>query len=384
VASLGVDSGELAFFATAAKGTEPALRDELRELRFRGVRADRGGVHFRGALAEGFRACLELRCAVRVLVELGRFLAPSGDALYEGVRAIDWSAYLSPRHTLAVRAACRSSALTHTQFIAQRTKDGIVDPLRERFGARPSVSLDDPDVVVFVHLVKDEATVYLDLGGASLHRRGYRATALDAPLKETLAAAILRLSGWDRESPLADPMCGSGTLAIEGFLWSRRVAPGLDVDGFGFQRWALYDEGLARRWSELCEAAAARVVAVGPPIFARDVDERAIAVTRDNARQAGARLALACRSVAELGPLAPPGYVVTNPPYGERLDHAPDLYEAMGRSFRRLDGHVISVLAGGPAMARAIGLRPDRAHTLFNGDLECRLLTYDLRGQGAR
>jgi putative N6-adenine-specific DNA methylase len=380
VATLGDDAGELAFFATAAKGTEPALRDELRELGFRGVRAARGGVHFRGALGEGFRACLELRCAVRVLAELGRFAAPSGDALYEGVRAIDWSAYLSPRHTLAVRAVCRSSALTHSQFIAQRTKDGIVDPLRDHFGARPSVSLDDPDVVVFVHLVKDEATVYLDLGGASLHRRGYRANALDAPLKETLAAAILRLSGWDRESPFADPMCGSGTLAIEACLWSRRVAPGLDIERFGFQRWALFDDGLAAVWSDLRQAASARVVSAGPPIFASDLDERAVVVTRDNARQAGARLVLARRDVADFRPLAPPGFVVTNPPYGERLGAAHDLYAALGRTIRRLDGHVVTVLAGGPAMARAIELRPDRAHALFNGDLECRLLTYDRRG----
>lgn len=379
--TLGDD--ELAFFATAAKGTEPALRDELRELRFRNVRADRGGVHFRGRLDEGFRACLELRCAMRVLVELGRFAAPSGDALYEGMRAIDWSAYLSPRHTLAVRAACRSSALTHTQFIVQRTKDGIVDPLRERFGARPSVCLDDPDVAVFVHLVKDEATVYLDLGGASLHRRGYRANALDAPLKETLAAAILRLSGWDRDSALVDPMCGSGTLAIEAWLWSRRVAPGLGVSGFGFQRWALFDEGLAARWSELLDAASTRVLAAGPPVFASDLDERAVVVARDNARQAGARLVLARRDVADLRPLTPPGYLVTNPPYGERLEPAYDLYAALGRTIRRLDGHVAAVLVGGPAMARAIDLRPDRAHALFNGDLECRLLVYDRRdGRG--
>ncbi len=137
---------ETILFATAARGTEGAVRDELRDLGFRGVRADRGGVHFGRSLDEGFRACIELRTALRVLHRLASFEAPTGEALYEGVAAVDWSRWLTPRHTLAVRAACRSSRLTHSQFVAQKTKDAIVDQIRERLGARPSVDLDDPDV----------------------------------------------------------------------------------------------------------------------------------------------------------------------------------------------------------------------------------------------
>src|SRR5689334_19547762 len=185
-------------FATAARGTEGALRDELKELGFRGVRADRGGVHFDGGLEEGARACLWLRTALRVLYRLSAFAAPDGGALYQGVRAIDWTPTLTPRHTLAIRAVCRDSQLTHSQFIAQKAKDAIVDQIRDRTGSRPSVDLDDPDVMLFVHVVKDWATVYLDVSGESLHRRGYRTSRLEAPLKENLAAAILRLSGWDR------------------------------------------------------------------------------------------------------------------------------------------------------------------------------------------
>src|SRR4051812_25536897 len=170
-------------FATAARGTEGALRDELRELGFQGVRADRGGVHFAGELAEGARACLELRTALRVLWRLDTFAAPSGEALYQGIAELDWAPYLSPQHTLAVRAVCRDSALTHSQFIAQKTKDAVVDQLRARWGARPSVDLGDPDLALFVHLVRDQASVYLDLAGESLHRRGYRTRAGEAPLK---------------------------------------------------------------------------------------------------------------------------------------------------------------------------------------------------------
>lgn len=372
-------SSDRAFFATAAKGTEPPLRDELRELGFIKVRADRGGVHFRGSLVDGMRACLELRCAQRVLVEVARFESPSEDALYDGVRALDWSAVLTPRHTLAVRAACKSSVLTHTQYIAQHTKDAIVDGFRDRDGARPSVDVGDPDVLIFVHLVRDEATVYLDLGGASLHRRGYRAIAREAPLKETLAAAILRLSGYDRESPFLDPMCGSGTLAIEAALWARRVAPGLALGRLGFERWALFDAGLARGYDQLRERVASRALTSGPPIYASDVDRDALRVAEQNARKAGVNISLERRDVADLTTLRPPGFIVTNPPYGERLQGSPELYASMGRAFRRMRGSVVSVLAGAPSIAHGIDLRPAQAHVLFNGDIECRLLRYEIR-----
>jgi putative N6-adenine-specific DNA methylase len=368
----------LDFFATAAKGTEPALRDELRELRFRGVRADRGGVHFHGPLDEGFRACLELRIASRVLWELASFDAPGGEALYEGVRAIDWTGVLSPRRTLAVRASCRSSALTHTQFIAQRTKDAVVDQLRERQGARPSVDLEDPDVTLSVHLVKDRATVYLDLAGEPLHRRGYRGAAGEAPLKESLAAAILRLGGWDRARPLVDPMCGSGTIAIEAALWARDVAPGLGRRRFGFERWASHDAGAIRRMDELRGLARARARRDGPRIVASDVDPRAIAATRENARAAGVALEILLRDVRALGPTSPPGHVVTNPPYGERLPAERALLRDMSATFLRLHGHRVTVLAGSPALLRAIPRRPEKELAVFNGAIECRLVSYEI------
>ncbi|HEX3344142.1 MAG TPA: THUMP domain-containing protein, partial [Polyangiaceae bacterium] len=245
------------FFATAAKGTEPALRDELRELRLRGVRADRGGVHFEGQLVDAARACLWSRVAVRILVEVAVFAAPDGEALYEGARAVPWATWMTPRTTLAVRATCRSSRLTHSQFVAQKTKDAVVDALRDRFGERPSVDRDDPDALLAVHLARDEATLYLDVGGSSLHERGWRAKAGAAPLRETLAAAVLRLSGWDRERPLVDPMCGAGTIAIEAAAWSRRVAPGLARARFGLERWASHDDAERRAMVALREEARA-------------------------------------------------------------------------------------------------------------------------------
>jgi putative N6-adenine-specific DNA methylase len=367
-------------FATAARGTEGAVRDELRELGFRGVRADRGGVHFGRVLDEGFRACVELRTAIRVLYRLASFDAPSGDALYEGVSAVDWTPFFTPRHTLAVRCHLRDSALAHAQFVAQRTKDAVVDQLRARLGERPSVDLDDPDVTLFVHLVRDRATVYVDLSGGSLHKRGYRerTAAGEAPLKESLAAAILRLSGWDRERPLVDPMCGSGTIPIEAALWARRIAPGLTRERFGFERWACHDAAAGKRAAEIRERARAKILPSGPPIQGCDVSLDALAGARDAARAAGVQVSFRRASVRDLAPGGPPGVVITNPPYGERLEAGEDLYRDMSRAFARLSGWRVAVLAGTPAIARAIRLRPSTSLALWNGDLECRLLSYDV------
>jgi putative N6-adenine-specific DNA methylase len=372
------DLGQL--FATAARGCEPALRDELRELRFRGVRADRGGVHFAGDLAEAARACLWSRIAVRVLVRIAEIEAPDGGALYDGIRSIDWSPWISPRHTLAIGATSRGSALTHTQFVAQRAKDGIVDQLRDRTGARPSVDLADPDVRIFLHLVRDRATVYLDASGESLHRRGWRTRIGEAPLKETLAATIVRLSGWDRRTPFVDPMCGSGTIAIEADQAAREIAPGLQIGRFGVERWPTHDEAAARRLAAMRTEAEARIRPDGPVIVARDVDPAILEVARANARGAGAKLVIEEGSVADLRPSDGPGAFATNPPYGERLAGDERLYRTLGEAIARRPNQTAAVLAGAPsikhALDRVLGRRRQQATALWNGPLECRLLVY--------
>ncbi len=384
-------SSFFAFFATAAKGTEPALRDELRELRLRHVRADRGGVHFEGDLSDAARACLWSRVALRVLLEVAAFDARDEAALYDGARAVDWSDWMTPRTTLAVRANCRSSRLTHTQFIAQKTKDAVVDRLRDRFGARPDVDRSDPDVLLSIHLARDRATLYLDVGGASLHERGWRGRAGAAPLRETLAAAVLRLSGWDREKTLLDPMCGAGTIAIEAAAWARRMAPGLARPRFGFERWASHDEAMRGRMRE--RRAAARAAGLGaedaPLVVASDADERAVEIARDNAKSAGVGIVVEQRDVRDVQPLEPPGFVVTNPPYGERIAGGSSLYADLARSLRRMRGSQIAILAGTPTgrlpggtgrpmtIAAAMGRDPDRWWALYNGAIECRLLLYE-------
>jgi 23S rRNA G2445 N2-methylase RlmL len=366
------------FFATAAKGTEPALRDELRELRLPRVRADRGGVHFEGDMSHAVRACLGSRVAARVLLEVAVFDAPDAEALYAGVRAVDWTAWLTARTSLAVRATCRSSALTHSQFVAQKTKDAVVDALRDRLGARPSVDRDDPDAGIAVHLARDRATVYLDVGGRSLHERGWRASAGEAPLRENLAAAVLRLSGWDRERPLVDPMCGAGTIAIEAACWSRAIAPGLAHARLGLERWASHDDAERRLLAELRAEARAAARRDGPPIFARDVDPRVLELAERNARAAGVDVTIERRDARQLAPLSPPGFVVTNPPYGERLDGGDALYAGLAKACLAMRGHVVALLAGTPSIGRAMRRDPDRWWALYNGPIECRLLVYTI------
>lgn len=364
------------------------MRDELRRLRFRGVRADRGGVHFDGSLYDGIRACLLSQTSMRVLMWLGAFEARTGDELYEGVRSIDWTTHLSPRTTLAVRASVRSSRMTHSQFIGQKTKDAIVDAIRDARGSRPDVDRDDPDAVVSVHLAKDVATVYLDVSGNPLFTRGYRLLNTGAPLKETLAASLLYLSGWASErGPLLDPMCGSGTIVIEAALLAGSRAPGiLTPRVFGFERWASFGPE-PRKWTaelraELQEKSA-RSIKELPPIIGRDMDDKALAAAKENAVRAGVQIRFERADVRDLRPGSCPGEngactVLANPPYGERIAMPKAEWAAAGVALTRLDQARLGLLLGHPDMLAALSEREhDRVITVMNGDIECGFAVYD-------
>jgi len=366
----------LVFFATAAKGTEGALRDELRQLRLRRIRADRGGVHFEGNRADGWRACLHSRIALRILQQLGTFTAVGSDGLYQAVRQINWALYLNPEVTVAVTSYCKDSVLTHTNYIAQVVKDAIVDQQRERLGQRPSVDRKDPDVHVFVHLVANELTIYLDLAGESLHRRGYRAEALAAPLKENLAAAILRLAKWDPETPFIDPMCGSGTLAIEAALRACNVAPGLLRPKMGFERWASFSKQEASVMAEMRAQAKAAVREASAPIMAMDIDPQAVELTLANAKLAGVKLAHAVQPLDKLALGTGPGLIAMNPPYGRRLAADSSLYNDIARLIARRRHWTVAVLAGDRSIERALP-KATRWQGVFNGDLDSRVLMFE-------
>jgi 23S rRNA (guanine2445-N2)-methyltransferase / 23S rRNA (guanine2069-N7)-methyltransferase len=370
--------------ATAAKGTEDLCAAELRALKFHGVHEQRGAVAFRATLLEGLAACLQLRTALRVLFPLGRVPAPNADGLYESLRKLDWTEHLSLTRTFAIEVSGQSEGLTHALYVAQRAKDAIADTFRERLGGRPSVDTAKPDVRIVLHLHRGEADVSLDLAGESLHRRGYRRAPNPASLKETLAAALLLASGYDGERPLLDPMCGAGTLAIEGALIAEHRAPNVDR-ALGAERWPSFTPDLAKALSEIRAALRARVRRAPAPILASDRDPEAVAAARANARGARVQVQVSEADAREIAPLSPPGLVLCNPPYGGRVGggggkkQLKSFYHALGEHFRGFHGHTVGFLAGAAEFESAFGLRPRSRRKLFNGPLPCELLLYEIK-----
>lgn len=372
------------FFVTAAKGTEGALRRELRELGLRGLRGDRGGAHFEGDLEAGMRACLWSRIGMRVLLHLATAEAAGEDALYQAVKAVRWEDHLAVRGTFAVDASVRSSKLTHSHYVALRAKDAIADRLREERGARPDVDTRRPDVLVMVHLVRDVVQLYLDLAGEPLHRRGWRVEGAEAPLRETLAAAVLAIGEVDPALPVCDPMCGSGTIAIEAALRARRIAPGRGRH-FGFQRWPAFDDAGREAFRRLQEEAKDVALPRGPPVIGRDRFEDPLEIARRNAHRAGVAgdVVFERRDVRDLAPLPERCQIVFNPPYGERIGgkrlQMLGLFRGIAESFGALPpGHRMVVLAGTPLVAEAMPWKPRLRHPLWNGPIEAELLVYQL------
>lgn len=377
------------FFATCPKGIESLLAEELRVLENDGVRETRAGVAFEGPLAAGYRACLWSRLANRVLLPLARFPATSADALYRGTQSIAWHEHLSADNTLAVDAAITNSAVTHSYFAALKVKDAIVDQLRTRAGRRPSIDTDRPDVRVNLYLRRDQATLSLDLSGDSLHRRGYRAHGVEAPLKENLAAAVLLRARWPalaaQGAPMVDLLCGSGTLPIEAAMMAADIAPGLRRERFGFLAWRGHD---ATTWEALvAEARQRREAGLDrlPVIQGFDHDKRAIDAAHKNLARAelGGRVSFDVRSLSDCAAQSSaPGLVVANPPYGERLGKAAELtvlYKELGAALKRCyPGWHAAIFTGNAELGKNLGLRARRLYTLYNGAIECKLLRIDV------
>lgn len=370
------------FFATTAKGVEEVLAAELVRLGAEDVATESGGVRFGGGMEAAYRANLWLRTASRVLMPLAEFACETPEQLYQGVRTVDWTSYLTPAMTLAVDCNLRDSALTHSGFVALKTKDAMVDDVRDRLGSRPNVDTKDPDLRVNVRLFRNRCTLSLDCSGTPLDRRGYRLERHEAPLKENLAAALVELSGWDGSVPLLDPMCGTGTIAIEAALKALRIPSGLLRAGFGFQRWLGFDRPL---WDRLVEEARQGMLADLPaPVLGSDISHSAIAMANENARRAGVGelIRLGRGPIAELAPPPGPGILIFNPPYGKRLgeeEALKPLYKEIGDVMkRRCKGYTAYLFTGNLELAKSVGLKAARRIVLYNGPIECRLLKYEL------
>ncbi|PWV61657.1 bifunctional 23S rRNA (guanine(2069)-N(7))-methyltransferase RlmK/23S rRNA (guanine(2445)-N(2))-methyltransferase RlmL [Plasticicumulans acidivorans] len=377
------------YFATAPKGVEPLLAAELRALGAADVREARGGVSFAGELAVAYRACLWSRTANRILLPLAHIAAGDADALYAGIAALPWEQHLDPQGTLAVDfVSSGTSGIRHTQYGAQRSKDAICDRLRERFGVRPSVDREAPDLRINVHAVGEHADVAIDLSGDSLHRRGYRSDGALAPLKENLAAALLLKAGWADIAAagggLLDPMCGSGTFVIEAALIAADIAPGLGRSDWGFYGWQQHQPQL---WRALVEEARARRAAglarPLPALVGSDHESRAIRAALANAENAGlhGRVHFETRELAAaVAPKGAPGLLIVNPPYGERLGEVEALaatYALLGDRLKTVfKGWQAAVFTGNPELGKRMGLRAHKTHSFYNGPIACKLLRF--------
>ena len=384
-------------FASCPKGLEELLASELESLGAEQVRLTVAGVYAEGSLDFAYRACLWSRLANRILMPLDKFDVGSADDLYNGVKAIPWHTHLTPRQTIAVDFIGSNDAIRHTQFGAQRVKDAVVDCLKEHFNDRPDVDLKNPDIRINVRLSRDKANVSLDLSGNSLHKRGYRMAMVPAPLKENLAAAILIRAGWPKlaeksGAALVDPMCGSGTLLIEGAMMAADIAPGLNREKFGFHGWAQHDTDL---WDSIrqdaldrCQAGLAKGL---PEIRGYDKDTRAVRAAQENIAYAGLDKHVRVIPKPMTAFKRPThiniehGLMICNPPYGERwgeMEELRPLYQSLGELAKReCPGWRLAVITGNAELAGELRLRADKKYKLFNGTIPSQLILFQLRSE---
>ena len=365
--------------ATTLFGLEEVLADELTILGAGAVKTHNRAVSFSGDKKMLYRANYHLRTALRVLKPLHSFPARNEADIYKGIRDIAWEKVLGPENTLAVETVLVSDRYKHSGYISLKVKDGIVDRFRDRTGKRPSVDLKDPDVRIHIHLGDSHCNVSLDSSGESLHKRGYRTQPFIAPLNEVLAAGMIKLSGWEPGMRFVNPMCGSGTLAIEAGIMARGLPGGYYRQGFGFQAWKDYEPELFEsiRKERFIEASK------DTEIMACDLVFPAIRAAQQNMARAGllGKIELVKSGFESWQLSGGAGIIIMNPPYGERMeeDDLLALYKTIGDTLKKnFTGYQAWIFSGNPDAMKYVGLRTSRKLTLFNGPIKCKYHQYEL------
>lgn len=366
--------------AKTFKGLEDVLAGELRDLGATNVKPGRRMVSFEGDLEMMYKANLCCRTALRILKPFYRFSAQDSDSLYEQAKEFDWSTIMSLDKTFSIDTTSHSEEFTHSHFVTYRVKDAIVDWFKDRFGPdkRPGVRLKDADVMINVHISGADVTLSLDSSGEPLYRRGYRVAQTEAPINEVLAAGIIMLSGWHGQCPLVDPMCGSGTFLVEAALIAANINPGIYRKGFAFENWKDFDGELLDRLYN--DDSNERDVEI--KIYGADISPKAVAIAQSNIKSAGVSryVDLKVMPFAKWteAPL-PAGFIVTNPPYGERIG-APDmeaLYTNIGSQLKHVfHGYHAWIIGYRDEYFQKIGLAASQKIPLLNGALECELREY--------
>ncbi|SDK23558.1 bifunctional 23S rRNA (guanine(2069)-N(7))-methyltransferase RlmK/23S rRNA (guanine(2445)-N(2))-methyltransferase RlmL [Microbulbifer yueqingensis] len=381
------------FTATCPRGLEGLLAEELARLGAQDLREQPAAVHFSGELELAYRCCLWSRLANRILLQLVRARVNDAEALYRAVAGIPWEEHINPSGKLWLQFSGTNREIRNSQFGAQKAKDAVVDRLRDKTGDRPLVDRHQPDLTVALRLQRDQLDISIDLSGESLHRRGYRTHIGAAPLKENLAAALLMRCGWqeiaDRGGALLDPMCGSGTILIEGAMMAADMAPGLLRGSFGFERWLGHQSDI---WSRLREEALERrrrgLERDLPEIRGYDADAKVLFAAEANIARAGLerQVRVSCRAVKAFKVPShrdvQPGLVLTNPPYGERLGEQEALretYAELGRQLKQeFPGWLVGIFTGNPELGHSTGLKSHKQYKLYNGSIPSQLLLFEI------
>ncbi len=365
--------------AKTFQGLESILASELTELGATDIEIGRRMVAFTGNKELMYRANFQLRTAIRVLKTIKRFRATTADEVYEKVKSIDWTQYLDLTTTFAVDSVVYSNEFRHSKFVAYKVKDAIVDQFREKTGERPNIRVTNPDLQLHIHVAEFDCTLSMDSSGESLHRRGYRQESVEAPLNEVLAAGIILQTGWNGQCDFIDPMCGSGTIAIEAALIARGIAPGVYRKGYAFEKWSDFDEELFNRIYEdeskehpFCHH-----------IYAYDINRNAVEIATRNVKAAGLghEITVQQQDFKDFTQPQEKSIMITNPPYGERIS-APDLlglYKMIGERLKhQFVGNDAWILSYREECFDQIGLKPSLRTPLFNGSLECELRKYQI------
>ena len=369
------------YFAQIAEGLEDLGKKELQELGAHEIKSVYRGIYFSADKASLYRINYCSRLLSRILAPLIRFDCHSDKYLYKTASSIDWLSLLDLKKTFAVRANVSHSKITHSKYASLRLKDAIVDFFRKKTGRRPNVDARDPDILFNLHIQNNKATIYLDTSGTSLHRRGYRLASIAAPMQETVAAAIVRLSAWNGARPLADPMCGSGTLLCEAMMHYCRIPAGFLRKKFGFTTLPDYD---AKTWTAVKQEEDRRIRDLPPGLISgSDRSDGAIAAAKTNVKSfaQGANIALAVRAMQNIRSLEN-SVIICNPPYGMRLETDEDIRDFMKRfgDFLKQNckGSDAYIYFGNRELIKSIGLKPAWKKILISGGLDGRLVKYSL------
>jgi len=361
-------------------GLEDILADELRNIGCENVIPTKRAVEFSGDNTLMYKANYCCRTALRILKPIKTFRAVNEEELYKGVSEIEWWDYMDVKDTFSIDSVVNSNNFRHSKFVALKTKDAVADRFRNRFGERPSVDTENPSLRINIRIFKDEVTISLDSSGSSLHRRGYRTETGLAPINEVLAAGLVMLSGWDKESHFIDPMCGSGTILMEAALIANNIPAGYYRQSFGFEQWKDFEKDA---WEKIKDDALDDQKEFEHSIIGSDISGRMISVARNNIKNARMHkdIELYAGNMIDFVPPVGKGVMITNPPYGERmqLEDVKALYKKIGDSLKKnYAGYDAWIISSDLEAIKFIGLRPSRKIMVYNGPLECRFMKFSI------